>query len=170
MDAFLAIFDHGYRDDGSIGAEQARFCQPELFLRCGIERLALNFRPRIGTLTRLARFMTRLVKTLAVFGIWLCISLGAFAVSFAAHDSPPGHFLAIELNRSLAADLVQLGRYRIRFGLEAETAAVPTAAQSHLGGARAAGTRIAEPMHPGTGTRFQTPKVSLQILELVLLL
>jgi hypothetical protein len=115
--------------------------------------------------------MTRLFKTLAVIGIWLCISLGAFAVSFAAYDSlSPGHFLTIELNRSLTADLIQLGRYRIRFGLECETGAVPNAARSHFDAVHGTGTRIAEPMHPGTGARFHVPKVSLQILERVLLL
>jgi hypothetical protein len=115
--------------------------------------------------------MTRLFKTLAVLGIWLCISLGVFAVSFAARDSlSPGHVLTIELNQSLAADLVQLGRYRIRFGLECETGAVPSAAQSCFDAVHGPGTRITEPMRPRTGVRFHVPKVSLQIFKRVLLL
>jgi hypothetical protein len=115
--------------------------------------------------------MTRFFKTLAVLGIWLCISLGVFAVSFTARDSlSPGNFLTIELNQSLAADLVQLGRYRIRFGLECETGAVPTAAQSCFDAVHEASTRIAEPTRPRIGARFHAPKVSLQIFNRVLLL
>jgi hypothetical protein len=115
--------------------------------------------------------MTRLFKTLAVVGIWLCISLGAFAVSFAAHDSPfPGPFLTIELSRSLTAGPVHLGRYRVRFGLESETGEVPNSAPPYFRELHVARTGVAEPIHLGVGTRFHVPKVSLQILELVLLL
>ena len=44
--------------------------------------------------------MTRLFKALAILGMLLCFTLGAFALSFAAHDSPsPWPRLTVELHR-----------------------------------------------------------------------
>ena len=62
--------------------------------------------------------MTRLFKALAILGMLLCFTLGAFALSFAAHDSPsPWPRVKVELHRVPANGVVQLTQDAFRFGL-----------------------------------------------------
>jgi hypothetical protein len=115
--------------------------------------------------------MTRLFKALAILGMLLCFTLGAFALSFAAHDSPSRWpRLTVELNRVPANGDAQLTQYAFRFGLRSETGEVPYSSRPDLEEIRWAWTDFSEPVHGSLVTRIHTPKVSLQILELVLLL
>jgi len=115
--------------------------------------------------------MTRVFKALAILGMLLCFTLGAFALSFAAHDSPsPWPRLRVELHPIPANGVVQLTQYTFRFGLRSETAEVPYSTRPDLEEIRLAWTDFAEPIHGSLITRIDTPKVSLQILQLVLLL
>jgi hypothetical protein len=115
--------------------------------------------------------MTRLFKALAILGMLLCFTLGAFALSFAAHDSPSRWpRLTVELNRVPANGDAQLTQYAFRFGLRSETGEVPYSNRPDLEEVRLAWTDFSEPVHGSLVTRIDTPKVSLQILELVLLL
>jgi hypothetical protein len=115
--------------------------------------------------------MTRVFKALAILGMLICFTLGAFALSFAAHDSPsPWPRFTVELNRVPAHDVVQLTQYAFRFGLRSEAGEVPYSTRLDLEEISLAWTDFAEPIHAPLVTRIDTPKVSLQILQLVLLL
>ena len=115
--------------------------------------------------------MTRLFKALAILGMLLCFTLGAFALSFAAHDSPSSWpRLRVELHRVPANGVVQLTQYAFRFGLRSEAGEVPYSTRPDLEEIRLGWTDSAEPIHGSFVTRIDTPKVSLQILQLVLLL
>jgi hypothetical protein len=115
--------------------------------------------------------MTRLFKALAILGMLLCITLGAFALGFAAHDSPSlWPRVTVELNRVPGNGDAQLTQYAFRFGLRSETGEVPYSTRPGLEEIRLAWTDFAEPIHGSLVTRTDTPKVSLQILQLVLLL
>ena len=115
--------------------------------------------------------MTRLFKALAILGMLLCFTLGAFALSFAAHDSPSRWpRLTMELHRVPANGVVQLTQYAFRFGLRSETGEVPYSTRPDLEEIRFAWTDFADPIRGSLITRIDTPKVSLQILQLVLLL
>jgi hypothetical protein len=115
--------------------------------------------------------MTRLFKALAILGMLLCFTLGAFALSFAAHDSPsPWPRVKVELHRVPANGVMQLTQDAFRFGLRSETGEVPYSTRPDLEEIRFAWTGFAEPIRGSLITRIDTPKVSLQILQLVLLL
>jgi len=115
--------------------------------------------------------MTRLFKALAILGMLLCFSLGAFALSFAAHDSP-SHWprLTVELNRVPTQGAAQLTQYAFRFGLRSEAGEVSHSTRPDLEEIRLGWSDVVEPIHVPFVTYIHTPKVSLQILELVLLL
>jgi hypothetical protein len=112
--------------------------------------------------------MARLFKTLALFGMLFCFTLGAFAVSFAAHDSWP--LPTIELPRVLSHGHAQFTQYPLRFRFETDTGEILNSRQPDLAESRVTHTQVAEPVHAPLVARLYTPKVSLQILELVLLL
>ncbi len=115
--------------------------------------------------------MTRLFKALAILGMLLCFTLGAFALSFAAHESPsPWPRVKVELHRVPANGVMQLTQDAFRFGLRSETGEVPYSTRPDLEEIRFAWTGFAEPIRGSLITRIDTPKVSLQILQLVLLL
>jgi hypothetical protein len=115
--------------------------------------------------------MRRLFKALAVLGMLLCFTLGAFAVSFAAHHSPSTWpRLTVELHRLPTSSATQLTQYAFRFGVGPEAGAIPNAPRLDLEEIRPAHAEFADPIHAPLVTRIHTPKVSLQILELVLLL
>ena len=115
--------------------------------------------------------MRRLFKELAVLGMLLCFTLGAFAVSFAAHQSPSTWpRLSVELHRLPTSSATQLTQYTFRFGVGSETGAIPNSPRLDLEEIGSAHTDFAEPIHAPLVTRIHTQKVSLQILELVLLL
>jgi hypothetical protein len=115
--------------------------------------------------------MTRLFKALAILGMLLCFTLGAFALSFAAHDSS-SHWprLTVELNRVPTQGAAQLTQYAFRFGLRSEAGEVSHSTRPELEEIRLGWTDFVEPIHVQLVNRVHTPKVSLQILELVLLL
>jgi hypothetical protein len=115
--------------------------------------------------------MRRLYKALAVLGMLLCLTLGAFALSFAAQDSSfAWPRLMVELHRFPGGDVPQLTQHVLRFGLRSETGEVPCPTRPHLEAVRFSGTDLAEPVPEPLVTRIDAAKVSLQILELVLLL
>ena len=115
--------------------------------------------------------MRRLFKALAVLGMLLCFTLGAFALSFAAHDSAsPWPLVTVGLDRVAADGAAHLTQYAFRFGLGSEIGGVPYSTRPDLEEIRLAWTDFVEPGHGPLVTRIYTPKVSLQILELVLLL
>jgi len=115
--------------------------------------------------------MRRLFKALALLGMLLCFTLGAFALSFAAHDSPSRWpRLTVELNRVPAQGATQLTQYAFRFGLRSEAGEVSHSTRPDLEEIRLGWTDFVEPIHVPLVNRIHTPKVSLQILELVLLL
>ena len=115
--------------------------------------------------------MTRILKALAILGMLLCFTLGAFALSFAAHDSSSRWpRLTVELNRVPAQGAAQLTQYVFRFGLRSEAGEVSHSTRPDLEEVRLGWTDFVEPIHLPLFARIHTPKVSLQILELVLLL
>jgi hypothetical protein len=115
--------------------------------------------------------MRRLFKALAVLGMLLCFTLGAFAVSFAAHQSPSTWpRFTLELHRLPTSNATQLTKYVFRFGVGSESGTIPNSPRLDLEEIRPAHSEFAEPVHAPLLTRIHTPKVSLQILELVLLL
>jgi hypothetical protein len=115
--------------------------------------------------------MRRLYKALAVVGMLLCFTLGAFEVSFAAHDSPSrSPFFTVELPWGLANGSDQLTRYTPRFAMESEAGEVPNSARPELEEIHVTNAELAEPIGVSNGIQIHTSKVSLQILELVLLL
>ena len=65
---------------------------------------------------------------------------------------------------------MQLTQDAFRFGLRSETGEVPYSTRPDLEEIRFAWTDFAEPIRGSLITRIDTPKVSLQILQLVLLL
>src|SRR5262245_38599428 len=115
--------------------------------------------------------MTRLFKALAILGMLLCFTLGAFALSFAAHDSS-SHWprLTVELNRVPTQGAAQLTQYAFRFGLRSEAGEVSHSTRPQLEEIRSGWTDFVEPIHVPCVDRLLRSKVSLQILEVGLLL
>ena len=111
--------------------------------------------------------MRRLLKALAILGMLLCFTLGTFGVSLAAHESFP---LAAELSRVFDRGDSRFAQYPLDFRLESESAEILNPRQPDLAESRVIHTQIAEPVHTPLVVHLYTPKVSLQILELVLLL
>lgn len=115
--------------------------------------------------------MTRLFKTLAAIGILLFFTLGAFAVSFAANDSPSAWPLyKVELHRVHKNGHAQLDRYTLSVGMESETGDAPNCAQPVLAESRVRWSPVVELANRFSSADIHAPKVSLQLLELVLLL
>jgi hypothetical protein len=115
--------------------------------------------------------MIRLFKGLVILGVLLCFTLGAFAVSFAAHDSAaPWPLVTVGLQRLPVKDAPQLTPYALRFGVGSDTGEVPNPSRPDSKDLRLAHTFVAEPIGALSKTPIHTAKVSLQIFELVLLL
>ena len=111
--------------------------------------------------------MARLYKLLALIGVLLCFTVGAFGVSLAAQQSWP---LAAELSRVFDRGDSQFSLYPRDFRLESESAEILNPRPPDLAESRLIYTQIAAPVHTPLVAYLYTPKVSLQILELVLLL
>jgi hypothetical protein len=113
----------------------------------------------------------RLFKGLIILGVLLCFTLGAFAVSFAAHDSaPPWPLVTVGWQRLPAKDATQLTPHALRFGIGSDISEVPNPSRPDLKDVRSAHTSLVEPVSALSKTSIHTAKVSLQIFELVLLL
>ena len=111
--------------------------------------------------------MAKCFKILTPFGILFCFTLGAFGVSFAAHSPWP---LVAELPRAFDHGDSQLAQHPLDFRLESDSAEILNPRQPDLAESRVVHTQIAEPVGAPLVAHLYTPKVSLQILELVLLL
>jgi hypothetical protein len=115
--------------------------------------------------------MIRLLKGLLILGVLLCFTLGAFAVSFAAHDSaPPWTFATAGLLRLPAAGAAQLTPDAVRFDGGSDSGEIPNPSRPDSKDVRLAHRFVAEPIGALSQTSIHTAKVSLQIFELVLLL
>jgi hypothetical protein len=115
--------------------------------------------------------MIRLFKGLVILGVLLCFTLGALAVSFAAHDSAaPWPLVTAGLQRLPAEDATQLIPYALGFGIRSGSVAAPNPSRPDSKDVPFAHTFIAEPMGGLSKTTIHRAKVSLQIFELVLLL
>jgi hypothetical protein len=115
--------------------------------------------------------MIRLFKGLVILGVSLCFTLGAFAVSFAAHDSAaPWPLVTVGWPRLPAKDATQLTPHALRLGVGSDTDEVPNPSRPDSKNVRLAHTFVAEPISALSKTSIHTAKVSLQIFELVLLL
>src|SRR4029453_373482 len=91
--------------------------------------------------------MSRVFKALAILGMLLCFTLGAFALSFAAHDSASRWpRLTVELNRVPAQGAAQLTQYAFRFGLRSETGEVSHSTRPDLEEIRLDWTDFVEPI------------------------
>jgi hypothetical protein len=112
-------------------------------------------------------FMARLFKILALLGILLCFTPGEFGVSFAAHESWP---VTVELSRIFDHGNARFAQHPLDFRLEAESAEILNPRQPELAESRVIHAQIGEPVHAPLVSHLYSPKVSLQILELVLLL
>jgi hypothetical protein len=115
--------------------------------------------------------MIRLFKSLVRVGVLLGFTLGALAVSFAAHDSAaPRPLVTVELQRPPAEDATQLAPYALRFGVGSDTGEESKPSRPDSKDGRLAQASVAEPISALRQIFIHTAKVSLQIFELVLLL
>ena len=114
--------------------------------------------------------MARVNKTLAVLGMLLFFICGGFAVSL-THDSPStGAVHANELRRAFKHGPAQVDRYTLRVGMDFEGGALPNPSQSVLQEFQLTYSHLLEPVSAPVLTPVQAAKVSLQILDSVLLL
>ena len=112
----------------------------------------------------------RLHKVLAALGILIFFTFGAFAVSL-AHDSPfAGPLHTFELRHVLKNGPAQLDEYTLTVGFNNETGEVPNSAQPDLEERRITYSHGVAPERAATSAQVHAAKVSLQILESVLLL
>ena len=112
----------------------------------------------------------RLRKTLTALGMSLFFTCGIFAVSL-AHDLPPtGLGYSVELQHHLNTDPVRLSACPLAFALECEIGNIPSSPHPDLEEHGSSRFRRVEPAKAGSLSRVRTPKVSLQILESVLLI
>jgi hypothetical protein len=151
--------------------------QPSLFSRLVYSFLDfavcfVDFASQTASLKTIGKTsMIRLFKGLIILGVLLCFTLGAFAVSFAAHDSaPPWPLVTVGLQRLPAKDATQLTPHALRFGIGSDISEVPNPSRPDLQDVRSAHTSLVEPISALSKTSIHTAKVSLQIFELVLLL
>jgi len=115
--------------------------------------------------------MIRLLKSLVKLGALFCFTLGAFAVSFAAHDPAPSWSLVTVVSQRLPAkDPAQLTPYALRFGVGSYTGELPKPSRLDAKDVRLAHALVAEPIGALSKPPIHTVKVSLHIFELVLLL
>ncbi|HSF58168.1 MAG TPA: hypothetical protein VLD83_08860 [Candidatus Binatia bacterium] len=117
--------------------------------------------------------MIRLLKSLVKLAALLCFTLGAFAVSFAAHDPAPSWSLVTAGAQPLPAkNPAQLTPYASRFGSGSyiATGELPKPSRLDAKEVRLAYALVAEPLGALGKPPIHTAKVSLHIFELVLLL
>lgn len=115
--------------------------------------------------------MRQVFKTLRLLGLSICFTAAAFAILFIAHASrSPRSLLTVEVKGSGANSLLQLNRSAVRFVVTAATGEAPNSAQPDWDEIRVSHRPAVAGLTFPAGTRIHAPKVSLQILELVLLL
>jgi hypothetical protein len=106
-----------------------------------------------------------------MLGVLLCLTLGAFAVSFAAHDSPsPWPLLTAQLQHLPGKNATQLTLHALGFSEGSDTVETPNSSRPESKDVLLAHPFVAKPVSAISKTSIHTAKVSLQIFELVLLL
>jgi hypothetical protein len=150
--------------------------QPSLFSRPAILSSTVvcfvDFASQAASLRTVGKIsMIRVFKGLILLGVLLCFTLGAFSVSFAAHDSAsPWPLVTAHLQHLPGKKASQLTLHALRFGGGSDAGEVPNALRPDSKDVRLAHACVAEPVSALNKTSIHTAKVSLQIFELVLLL
>jgi hypothetical protein len=123
-----------------------------------------------GMLTSSAVTCPRLNKSLAALALLLFFSLGVFAVSL-AHELPSGGPIhTIVLKDLMKNGPVRMDGHALALALECETWDICGSGQPPLEERRVGFSRRVGPLKPSRPAQTNTPKVTFQILESVLLI
>jgi hypothetical protein len=115
--------------------------------------------------------MRRLLKTLRLLGLLLCLTAGAFAILLTIHASRSSRsLLTVAVNKDVADDVFQLNRSMVRFAVASPSGEAPNSAQPNWDKIHVSHTPAGAVLPFPAATRIHAPKVSLHILQLVLLL
>jgi hypothetical protein len=114
--------------------------------------------------------MTRLNKTLAALGMVLFFTFGAFAVSLAYDCAPIGSLDALEVHHLSTTGPAQLYSRVLTMALQFESDDVPEATRPCSQGYPFRHIGSIESLAPFNSAQAHATKVSLQILQSVLLL
>ena len=115
--------------------------------------------------------MKRLLKTLRLLGLLLCLTAGAFAILLTIHGSrSPRPLLTVAVKKDVTGGALQLNRSVVRFAVTSASGEAPNSAQPNWNKIHVSHTPAGEVLPFPAATRIHAPKVSLHILQLVLLL
>jgi hypothetical protein len=113
---------------------------------------------------------TRIKKTLAALAILLFFTFGAVALSLAHGSASAGPRHSIHLRHIFKSGLVQSQTAKIITGMNLESGDVPRSPRPDLQDLRYSYGHVVSPLAEAIFVNLYVPKVSLQILESVLLL
>jgi len=113
---------------------------------------------------------TRIKKTLAALAILLFFTFGAVAFSLADVSTPVRARHSIHLRHMFKSGLTQSQTLKFITGMNLESGDVPRSPRPDLQGLRYSYEHVVYPIAEGIFANLYVPKVSLQILESVLLL
>ena len=141
------------------------------FTSAGLKTFRVDFPRRTASLWQSLNFMRQPFKRLRLLGLLLCLTAGAFAILLTVHASRSSRsLLIVAVKKDVADSVLQLNRSAIRFTVTAASGEAPNSAQPNWDEIRVSHTPAGAALTFPAGTRIHAPKVSLQILELVLLL
>lgn len=115
--------------------------------------------------------MRQLFKTLRLLALVLCLTAGAFAIllTVQASRSVPS-LLTVAVKKDIADSVLEPNRSAVRFAVTPASGEAPNSGQPNWEEIRVSHAPAGAALMSPAGTRIHAPKVSLQILELVLLL
>jgi hypothetical protein len=114
--------------------------------------------------------VSRLKKSIAAVILLLGFTMGGFALSLAHDDAPRGFSYTLELRLGLPTGAWQRDGFPVRFGLASEVGAISSVIQQAIEGSRTFNTAPSVHRHPLAYPRAHAPKISLHMLDSILLI
>jgi uncharacterized membrane protein len=112
----------------------------------------------------------RVKKTIVAVMLLLVFTTAGFALGLAHDYVPPGFAFSLELGLGLSNEAWHGNDYPLQFGLASEIGRVSSLIQSLAGGTRLVGMVPALRAHSWVYPRVYAPKISLHLLDSILLI
>jgi uncharacterized membrane protein len=114
--------------------------------------------------------VVRVKKTIVAVMLLLVFTTAGFALGLAHDNVPPGFAFSLKLGLGLSNEAWQGDDYPLQFGLASEIGRVSSLIQTLAGGTRLVGIVPAVPAHSWVYSRVYAPKISLHLLDSILLI
>jgi hypothetical protein len=123
-----------------------------------------------SVISRKFMMVTRVKKTVVAVMLLLVFTTAGFALSLAHDHVPPGFAFSLELGLGLSTGAWQGDGYPLQFGLASDIGRVSSLIQSLAEGTRLVGMVPAVRAHSLVYSRDYGPKISLHLLDSILLI